>query len=200
MPYFPPEFFEPEVRSGYFVSEKMKRFWAASIEVLHTVKTIAEKHNLTLYADFGTLLGVIRHGGFIPWDDDIDVSMLRSEYDQLMRILPKELPPGYIVYDHLGNNVPNAPKAFVANSARIETSPSFLEHYHGCPLITGIDIFPIDTVPDDKGTWDTQRTLYNIVYDAALSYEKYRSEGIIDGYLDQIEELLNIKIARSGDI
>ena len=200
MPFFPPEFFEPEVRSGYFISEKMKKFWAASIEVLYLIKSIAEKYGLTLYADFGTLLGVIRHGGFIPWDDDIDVSMLRSEYQQLLSILPKELPEGYIVYDHLGKNVPNSPKAFVANSTRIETSPEFLERNHGCPLITGIDIFPIDTVPDDEEMWDTQRSLYNAVYDAALSYEKYRSDGTIEEYLNQIEELLNIQIDRSGDV
>lgn len=200
MPYFPPEFFEPEVRSSYFISEKMKRFWAASIEVLYTVKSIAEKHGFTLYADFGTLLGIVRHGGFIPWDDDIDVSMLRSEYQQLMSILPKELPQGYIVYNHLGKNVPDAPKAFVANSTRIQTSPGFLKMYHGCPLITGIDIFPIDTVPDDDEMWETQKSLYNAVYDAAQSYDKYKDDGSIGEYLDQLEELLNVKINRSGDV
>ena len=200
MPYFPPEFFEPEVRFGYFLSEKMKRFWAASIEVLYIVKSIAEKHGFTLYADFGTLLGVVRHGGFIPWDDDIDVSMRRSEYQQLMSILPQELPQGYIVYNHLGKDVPNAPKAFVANSTRIQTSPEFLKIHHGCPLITGIDIFPIDTVPDDNEMWETQKALYNAAYDAAQSYDKYKEDGSIREYLDQLEELLNVKIDRSGDV
>ena len=200
MLYFPPGFFEPEVRSGYFISEKMKRFWAASIEVLNTVKSVAEKHGFTLYADFGTLLGVIRHGGFIPWDDDIDVSMLRSEYQQFMSILPHELPQGYMVYNHLGKKVPNAPKAFVANSTRIQTSPGFLETYHGCPLITGIDIFPIDTIPDDNEMWETQKALYNAVYDVAQSYDRYKTDGSILEYLDQLEEMLNVKINRSGDI
>ena len=200
MLFFPPKFFEPEVRSGYFISEKMKRFWAASIEVLYTVKSIAEKHGLTIYADFGTLLGVVRHGGFIPWDDDIDVSMLRNEYQQLMSILPKELPKGYKVYNHLGKNIPNAPKAFVANSTKIQTSPDFLKMHHGCPLITGIDIFPIDTVPDDDEMWETQKSLYNAVYDAAQSYDKYKDDGSIGEYLDQLEELLNVKINRSGDV
>ncbi len=197
---FPPSFFEPEVRSGYFISEKMKRFWAASLEVLHQVQIVAEKHGLTIYADFGTLLGAIRHGGFIPWDDDIDVSMLRNEYQQLMNFLPSELPNGYTVYCHLGKNVPGAPKSFVSNSLRIETSSEFLKKNHGCPFITGIDIFPIDTVPDDGEMWETQKALYNAVYDAAFSYDKYASEGTLEGYLRQIEELLNVTISRSGDV
>ena len=200
MPFFLPEFFEPEVRSGYFISEKMKRFWAASIEVLHTVKSIAEKHGLTIYADFGTLLGVVRHGGFIPWDDDIDVSMLRSEYQQLMKILPAELPAGYVLYDHIRDNVPYTAKAFVANSTVIDTSAEFMERHHGCPLVTGIDIFPIDTIPDDEELWNTQKALYNAVYDAAFSYDKYTEESSIEEYLDQLEELLNVKINRTGNV
>ena len=197
---FDPKFFEPETRLGYFVSEKMKRFWAASLEVLYTVKTIAESNGLTLYADFGTLLGVVRHGGFTPWDDDIDVSMLRPDYQRLMQILPSALPEGYILYDHLGPNTPAGAKAFVSNSVRIETAPDFLKKHHGCPLITGIDIFPIDTVPDDGSLWETQRLLYNAVYDAAQSYDKYLEDGSLGGYLTQLEEALNTKFDYSRDI
>ncbi len=197
---FSPEFFEPEVRCGYFISEQMKRFWAASLEVLNVVNTVAEKHRLTLYADFGTLLGTVRHGGFIPWDDDIDVSMLRGDYQKLMQFLPAELPEGYRVYNHVGPHIPMLPKAFVSNSTRIEMSPEYMKARHGCPLITGIDVFPIDTVPDDENLRETQKALYNVVYDAAFSFDKYKADGSIYEYLDQIEEVLNTKIDRNGDI
>ncbi|MFV0417761.1 MAG: phosphorylcholine transferase LicD [Dysgonomonas sp.] len=62
------------------------------LEILTVVTDICDKHNLTYWVSGGTLLGAVRHGGFIPWDDDIDIELLRSDYKKLLRILPKELP------------------------------------------------------------------------------------------------------------
>ena len=197
---FPGKYFEPEVKSGFFISEKMKRFRAASLEVFKLLDYIAEEYGFTLYADFGTLLGAVRHGGFIPWDDDIDVSMLRNEYDQFIRILPDILPEGYCVYSHLGKNVPFHSKAFISNSVRIETSSEFIKTYHGCPFLTGLDLFPIDAIPDDSATWDTQRMLYHIVYDTAHQFQKYKETGELEGYLSKIEEFLNVTLDRGGNL
>lgn len=62
------------------------------LDILIAVTDICDKHNLTYWVSGGTLLGAIRHGGFIPWDDDIDIELLRSDYKKLLKILPKELP------------------------------------------------------------------------------------------------------------
>jgi len=62
------------------------------LEILETVDAICQKHNLTYWISGGTLLGAMRHGGFIPWDDDIDIELLRPDYKKLLKILPKELP------------------------------------------------------------------------------------------------------------
>ena len=61
-------------------------------ELLRILDSICKKHNLTYWLDFGTLLGAYRHKGFIPWDDDMDVSMIRSDYEKLIPILKSELP------------------------------------------------------------------------------------------------------------
>lgn len=56
------------------------------------IDRICRKHHIQYFLGGGTLLGAVRHGGFIPWDDDVDIMMTRKEFDRLSRILPKELP------------------------------------------------------------------------------------------------------------
>ena len=59
----------------------MKRAWAAELEILVEIDKICEKHKLHYFIDYGNLLGAIRHKGFIPWDDDIDIMMMRKDYE-----------------------------------------------------------------------------------------------------------------------
>ena len=67
--YICEETLKEEVICDFNVSEEMKRVWAAEVKVLEKVIEICERHNITYYADYGTLLGTVRHKGFIPWDD-----------------------------------------------------------------------------------------------------------------------------------
>ena len=62
------------------------------LEMLDIFVNICDKHNITYWLVCGTLLGARRHGGFIPWDDDLDVAILQSDYNRLISILKEELP------------------------------------------------------------------------------------------------------------
>lgn len=70
------------------------------LEILKELDRICDKHNIKYILSSGTLLGAVRHGGFIPWDDDLDIEMLKSEYKKLLKILPTELDPKFVVHSH----------------------------------------------------------------------------------------------------
>lgn len=82
-------FFREEVRSGFLVTEKRKKVWAIELEILDLFDKVCRKYGLKWYAYYGTLLGAVRHQGFIPWDDDIDVVMFRDDYEKLKLVAPQ---------------------------------------------------------------------------------------------------------------
>lgn len=88
-------FFQAEERSGFLVTEKRKKVWAVELELLEKFDEICRKHHLSWYAYYGTLLGAVRHQGFIPWDDDIDVIMFRDDYEKFQIIAPQEFTEPY---------------------------------------------------------------------------------------------------------
>ena len=78
----PDNFLEGEIRNSFYVESMMKKVWAAQLEVLHEIDRICKKHNITYFADWGTLLGAVRHKGFIPWDDDMDIKQLCKYFNR----------------------------------------------------------------------------------------------------------------------
>ena len=72
---------ETEVRRGYTIPAEMKRVWKVQIDLLKKLLEVCRKHNLHIWAEGGTLLGTVREQGYIPWDDDIDMVMLRDDYE-----------------------------------------------------------------------------------------------------------------------
>ena len=65
------------------------------MELLKKLLEVCDKHHLRIWADGGTLLGTVREHGYIPWDDDIDMAMLRDDFDVLVKIAPKEFSHPY---------------------------------------------------------------------------------------------------------
>lgn len=80
-----PDFFNEKTECGYTVKHDMKELWAVELDLLNELLKCCKKQNIRVFAAFGTLIGAVRHNGFIPWDDDIDVWMLREDYNRFLR-------------------------------------------------------------------------------------------------------------------
>ncbi len=156
--FFSKEYFKPEIRDGFYVSSRMKRTWAATLEVFDAVRKVCEEHGIRYYADWGTMLGAVRHGGFIPWDDDLDICMLRKDYMEFLQIAEEALPEGYAVFNMYTEPGYTNLLTRVISRRRLAVSREELEANHGYPFVAGIDIFPLDYVCRDEylesSKWD----------------------------------------------
>lgn len=148
---FSPEFFQAEMREDFEIDATMKTVWAAEMEMLADIDAVCQKYGLQYFAYWGTLLGTVRHHGFVPWDDDMDLAMKREDYNKLMEALPKELPSNYRVMWGLSEEGRDIFWGSVKNADTISVEPERLRKFHGCPFQVAIDIVPIDTVPREEG-------------------------------------------------
>lgn len=80
------------------------------LDIVKAIDAICIRHNITYWADFGTLLGAVRHRGFIPWDDDLDISLFEEDYKKLLPFLEAELPEEFKLQWH--GNEKNFPYSF----------------------------------------------------------------------------------------
>jgi lipopolysaccharide cholinephosphotransferase len=135
--------------------EVLKRVQSIMLEILLEVHRICEKENLKYWLDSGTLLGAVRHKGFIPWDDDLDICMPIEDYFRFLEIAPKELPDDMILQTR------KTDRGFIRDFAKIRSDKGrILERFEAVKEKQGrkikyhtgiyIDIFPCITIERSK--------------------------------------------------
>ncbi|MBQ7592811.1 MAG: LicD family protein [Synergistaceae bacterium] len=151
----PESFYQGEEKCGYYVSPEMKKVWAVQLDLLNEFARVCEKYNLRWFINWGTLLGAVRHKGFIPWDDDMDVSMMREDYERFLDVADKEFHYPY----HLRTR--RNDKERMQNYAKLHNEDTtFFEPNEASQLRAGkkinysqgiyIDIFQLFDAPDDE--------------------------------------------------
>ena len=134
----------------------LKELQQLSLEILKDVADFCEKNGIRYSLGYGTLLGAVRHKGFIPWDDDVDLMMLREDYEKFRTIYKSDK---YTFFDSR-----NTPDCYIAFGRVCDTERTLAAS--SIPWVrkdvgVWIDIFPIDRVPDDIETF---RRLYDSLY------------------------------------
>lgn len=146
--FFDDNFFKEEIRGDYVVTESKKKIWAIQLDLLRELQRVCKKYNLEYFADSGTLIGAIRHEGFIPWDDDMDIVMRRADYNILCGVASSEFTEPIF----LQNTYSDIGYARAHAQLRNSESTCYIPKDVGCEYNKGIfiDIFPMDNIPDSK--------------------------------------------------
>lgn len=125
---------------------QQERMKVIQLDMLKEVDRICNKYNIIYCLGFGTMLGAVRHKGFIPWDDDADILMLREDYDKFKSICAKEMPEKYFLQDA------DTDEEYLWGYAKLRnTNTEYIrcgQEHIKCKTGVFIDIFPLDEVPD----------------------------------------------------
>lgn len=150
-----------------YTDKNLRKLQLAELEMLIELDRICRKYNINYIIDAGTLLGAVRHGGFIPWDDDIDVRMLRKDYEKFCRVCKKKLDDRYFLQNHKTDDGYRWGYARILKKGTvyIRKDHEELKSKNG----VFIDIFPSDDIPE-KGigyhfcnafSWLCRKMLYS---------------------------------------
>ncbi|MFT3888589.1 MAG: LicD family protein [Arachnia sp.] len=150
---------------------QIRQLQLQELSVLKEVDRICRAHGLTYYLGEGTLLGAIRHQGFIPWDDDIDIVMPREDYEAFLRLAPSAIASGFEVQHW--TTTPNYWSAF-AKVRLLDTSLFYQPPIAHLTPNNGpyIDIFPLDSVPEQRSPEQNRQKRLMTRYRKSLSYKR----------------------------
>lgn len=152
------------------------------LDILVDIARFCDEHNLRYYLAYGTLIGAIRHKGFIPWDDDIDITMPREDYNEFLRTYNQEGKIYRVINPREDIACHSFAKVIDTRTVKIEPMVAYKEN-----LGIDVDIFPLDGMPDDKETYDKWYSeLYRI-------YEKMTIKNLNRAYYPRLATRLKLQ-------
>ena len=149
-------FLNEEGLCDFLVDTTRKKIWAIELDLLLEIDRVCQKYGLRYYLFWGSLLGAIRHNGFVPWDDDTDVVMPRNDYEQLL-MHSEEFKSPYFLQTPFSDPTYYYAHAKLRNSNTSAIDAPFL--YQGFNMGIFVDIMPIDKIDENNRS----RELFNLI-------------------------------------
>lgn len=137
--------------------DEFKKLQQTQLEIMDEIHRICTENGIVYYMIGGTALGAVRHGGFIPWDLDIDIAMKRADYDLFKKICTTQLNERFMYRDYTNTSNYDHPHALVCikNTVLISKFDVFNPEQENLGIY--LDIFPLDNAPDDAALQQKQK-------------------------------------------
>lgn len=164
------DFCKPEYRDNYYINEGKKALWYIELELFREFDSICKRNQIDYFLIGGALLGAVRHKGFIPWDDDIDIGMLRKDYDKFLKMAVHEFRKPYFV--QTGINDPDYFDCIIRIRDSNTTGIIRKDKNRACNNGVFIEIFPFDDVNPNRILLKLQRFMSKY-YRNILHYNIY---------------------------
>ena len=162
----------PEAWQDYYTDEEIKKIQAIELRSLDVLTEVCDKLGIRFFMYGGSLLGTVKYQGFIPWDDDLDIAMLRGDYEKFIKDAPKLLPNEYEIQHPKTNK--RTPYPYIkfrrTDTALVEYRSHKIKMNHGVYF----DIYPIDNLPDDYAAYLKQKIGYDKWISIFLVRQNYR--------------------------
>jgi len=174
-----PRFYEEESKE-LIVSARTKRLWAVLLDLMLEFDEVCKRNGITYFLDSGTLLGAVRHKGFIPWDDDVDVIMTRSEYRKLCACASREFKHPYFFQNNTTDPGSMRGHAQLRNSST--TGILKFETKDGVPMYSYnqglfLDIFILDKIPNDDSEYEKYAAELQRAKELPFQIREYKAFG-----------------------
>lgn len=143
-----PEYLKEEIDCEFLVTEKRKKLWAVMLDMIYEFDQVCKKFGLQYYLIYGSLLGAVRHKGFIPWDDDFDVAMPREDYEKFITLSHEFKEPYFL-------QTPYTDKHYFYSFAKLRNTNTsgIVQMFKYSEMNQGIwiSMFPLDRWDDNGG-------------------------------------------------
>ena len=158
-----------KVGSGITKRDQLRK---AQLYITNEIKRVCDSHNIHYFLDCGTLIGAVRHKGFIPWDDDVDLGMLREDYEEFLAVAPKEFGEDFFI----DNYDTNPDYALVFSKVRLKGT-KYIEAKGNADAKHNeifVDIFPYYEISDNERQRKIEGLRMGILAQAIMSKSGYK--------------------------
>lgn len=160
-------FLQKEVRDDFIVDEQRKKLWKTMLDIFECITSVCERHDIRYFLISGSALGAVRHKGFIPWDDDMDLGMLRDDYNRFIQYARDEIKEPLFLQDGFndGNHICGLLRIRDSRTTAIIKN----DFYKECNNGIYVEIYPFDNVPSNVIKAKVQAFLSHLLYHGLLA-------------------------------